>query len=210
MRISHSFVVPVDVDSAWDVLLDVERIAPCMPGAALNSFDGDAFTGTVAVKLGAMAMRYAGTGQFVERDAGARRVVFEASGRETKGSGTAKATVTATLHPDGNRTRVDVDTDLAVAGRAAQFGRSIMNDVAGKLLDQFATSLSASMTTPEPAAPVTTLPVDTLAAAPAANPEPIDLAALGREVLLRRTALPLALIAAIVLVTAVLRRRGRH
>ncbi|HEX5114153.1 MAG TPA: SRPBCC family protein [Pseudonocardiaceae bacterium] len=207
MRISHSFVVPVDVDSAWDVLLDVERIAPCMPGAALNSFDGDAFTGTVAVKLGAMAMKYAGSGQFVERDPGARRVVFEASGRETKGSGTAKATVTATLHPEGNTTRVDVDTDLAVAGRAAQFGRSIMNDVAGTLLDRFATSLSAHMTTPEPAAPVTAA---TPPAAPAANPEPIDLAALGRQVLLRRAALPLALIAMIVLVTAVLRRRGRH
>jgi carbon monoxide dehydrogenase subunit G len=201
MHIADSFVVPVDVD----------RVAPCMPGAELQSFDGEAFTGTVAVKLGALSMKYAGTGRFLERDAAAGRVVFEVSGRETRGSGTARATVTATLHPEPGQTRVDVDTELVVSGRAAQFGRSIMNDVAGRLLGQFSRSLSAQITAPAvevtpagPAAPDARPAPDVPAVAAA---EPLDLAVLGRQVILTRVALPLAVVAMLVVLIRLLRRR---
>lgn len=155
MRLDHSFTVPVGLDEAWRVLLDVPRVAPCMPGAALTEFDGEAFTGTVKVKVGPIVLTYTGKGRFVERDEEAHRVVMEASGRDTRAAGTASATVTAVLVPDGNQTRVDVATDLVVTGRPAQFGRGMLADVGGRLVGQFADCLAseiAAPTVPEAAA----------------------------------------------------------
>jgi len=145
MRLDHTFTVPVPVDQAWDVLLDVPRIAPCMPGAALTDFDGEAFNGTVKVKLGPIQLTYKGKGRFVERDEAARRVVIEASGRDVRAAGTAAATVTAVLVPDGDSTRVDVATELTVTGKPAQFGRGMLADVSGKLLNQFAECLAGQL-----------------------------------------------------------------
>ncbi|HEX6444704.1 MAG TPA: SRPBCC family protein [Streptosporangiales bacterium] len=146
MELEHEFTVPVGAADAWKVLLDVERIAPCMPGATVLDVRGDEFTGTVKVKVGPISMTYAGDAKFVEKDESNGRVVVEAAGKETRGSGTAKAKVTATLTPaaDG-ATSVRVLTDLAVTGRPAQFGRGMLQDVGGKLIGQFATRLAETL-----------------------------------------------------------------
>ena len=142
MQLEHQFSVPVPVDRAWDVLLDVERVAPCMPGATVEAVDGDSFTGQVKVKVGPITVSYAGKASFLEKDAATHRAVVSAKGRETRGSGTAAATVTASMTDDGDSTRVSVVTDLAITGRPAQFGRGVMNDVGNKLLGQFAACLA--------------------------------------------------------------------
>ena len=145
MEFEHEFTVPVPVDRAWEVLLDLEKIAPCMPGAVLDSVDGDSFTGQVKVKVGPITVAYAGTGSFLEKDVAAHRAVVEAKGRETRGSGTAAATVTASMADEGGSTRVTVVTDLAITGRPAQFGRGVMNDVGSKLIGQFADCVSTTI-----------------------------------------------------------------
>ncbi len=146
MELQHTFTVPAPVDQAWATLLDVEGIAPCFPGAALTGVDGDTFTGTVKVKLGPVSLQYAGKGRFLERDETAHHVVLEANGSDKRGNGTAGATVHARLESAGeNSTRVVVDTDLKVTGRPAQFGRGVLQDVGGKIIDQFATCLAARM-----------------------------------------------------------------
>ena len=142
MQLEHQFSVPVPVDRAWEVLLDVERVAPCMPGATVDAIDGDSFTGQVKVKVGPITVSYAGKASFLEKDAARHRAVVSAKGRETRGSGTAAATVTASMTGDGDSTRVSVVTDLAITGRPAQFGRGVMNDVGNKLLGQFAACLA--------------------------------------------------------------------
>jgi len=179
MELEHSFTVPVPVDEAWAVLMDVERVAPCMPGAALKEFDGESFTGSVRVKLGPVNLTYAGTGRFVSRDADAHRVVIEASGRDRTAS-TAAATVTATLHAENGGTRVDMVTDLRITGAPAQFGRGMIGDVSGRLLDQFADRLRGQLgasaePAPEPAPSTVDEPASSAAASAPEEPEPIDL-----------------------------------
>jgi carbon monoxide dehydrogenase subunit G len=178
MRLEHSFDVPVAVEDAWQVLLDVPRIAPCMPGATLTGYEGDQFTGTVKVKLGPIALTYQGKGRFVERDEAAHRVVIEASGKDSRSAGTAKATVTAALAGGGDTTRVDVVTDLTVTGKPAQFGRGMIADVSAKLIGQFADCLadelragSGPAATPEPAGPEAG-PAESPEAAGATGPAP--------------------------------------
>lgn len=144
MQLEYEFTVPVPVSEAWTVLLDLERVVPCLPGATLTSYDGDAFTGTVRVKLGPVNLTYQGKGRFVSRDADAGRVVIEASGREARGAGTAAATATMTMTPtsDAASTVVAVQAELSVTGRPAQFGRGMIADVGGKLVGQFADCLA--------------------------------------------------------------------
>jgi carbon monoxide dehydrogenase subunit G len=182
MELEHSFTVPVTVDRAWDVLLDVERVAPCMPGATLDSVDGDEIKGRIKVKLGPITMTYAGTAQFIERDSGAGVVTLQASGKETRGAGTASATVRSQLHAEGSQTRVTVHTTLNVTGRPAQFGRGVMADVSGKLIGIFADNLAAMLTadtaagtpappaSPPPARPVSPSPVPASAGPATAGP----------------------------------------
>ncbi|MGY1742296.1 MULTISPECIES: SRPBCC domain-containing protein [unclassified Blastococcus] len=145
MQLENSFTVPVPIDEAWRVLLDIERIAPCMPGAALDSVTGDDFTGRVKVKLGPINLTYQGKASFVEKDEAAHRAVIDARGKDQRGNGTAAAVVTATLAAEGSVTRVDVLTDLNITGRPAQFGRGVMTDVGNKLLGQFADKLAAQL-----------------------------------------------------------------
>jgi carbon monoxide dehydrogenase subunit G len=145
VQLENSFTVPVPVDEAWRVLLDIERIAPCMPGAALDSVDGDAFTGRVKVKLGPINLTYQGKASFIEKDEAAHRAVIDARGKDLRGNGTAAAVVTANLKSEGPITRVDVLTDLNITGRPAQFGRGVMTDVGNKLLGQFADKLAAQL-----------------------------------------------------------------
>jgi carbon monoxide dehydrogenase subunit G len=147
MDLQNSFVVPSDIETAWKTLHDVEGLAPCMPGATLTSHDGDDFTGSVKVKLGPVSMVFAGTARFVNKDKEHWTVVIEGSGKETKGTGTAKGLVTAVLVEEApDRTRVDVNTEITITGKAAQFGRGVMQDVAARIIDQFSANLAAMMT----------------------------------------------------------------
>jgi carbon monoxide dehydrogenase subunit G len=164
MELEHSFSVPVPVERAWDVLLDVERVAPCMPGATLDSVDGDTISGRIKVKVGPIQMTYAGTAKFTERDDAAHVVVLEASGKETRGAGTAAASVRSELAADDDATRVTVHTTLNVTGKPAQFGRGVMNEVSGKLIGIFADNLAAMLAASEPASAAAP------ASAPAASP----------------------------------------
>jgi carbon monoxide dehydrogenase subunit G len=141
VELSNEFVVPVGVDEAWVLLTDVERIAPCMPGAELQEIQGEEYRGIVKVKVGPITAQYKGKATFVEKDDGAHKAVLRAEGRDTRGQGNANATITATLVPEGSGTRVSVVTDLAITGRAAQFGRGVMVDVSTKLLGQFVSCL---------------------------------------------------------------------
>jgi carbon monoxide dehydrogenase subunit G len=150
MELEHSFTVPVPKDRAWDVLLNVERVAPCMPGASLDSVDGDEIAGRIKVRVGPISMTYAGTAKFTERDREAGVVTLEASGKETRGAGTASASVRSQLSPDGDQTHVTVHTTLNVTGKPAQFGRGVMAEVGGKLIGIFADNL-AGMIAAEPA-----------------------------------------------------------
>jgi carbon monoxide dehydrogenase subunit G len=146
VELKNSFVVAAAVDQVWETLLDIERVAPCMPGATLLSVDGDDITGSVKVKLGPVSMTYKGQATFQEKDPVAHVAVIEGTGRETRGTGTAKALVHTSLHSESaERTRVEVVTDLTITGKAAQFGRGVMQDVAGRLIDQFADNLAAMM-----------------------------------------------------------------
>ncbi len=150
MQLENSFSVPLPVDEAWPVLLDLERIAPCMPGAALDSVSGDDFTGQIKVKLGPINLTYQGKGSITEKDAAAHRAVIEARGKDQRGNGTAAAVITATLVPEGAGTRVLVVTDLTITGRPAQFGRGVMTDVGDKMLGQFAEKVAAQLGAPAP------------------------------------------------------------
>ncbi len=147
MQLEHSFTVPVPVADAWKVLLDIEQIAPCMPGAVLDSVDGDDFTGRVKVKLGPISLTYKGKASFVKKDEATHTAVIDAAGKDQRGNGTAAATVTATLKEDegGSSTRVDVLTDLNITGKPAQFGRGVMVDVGNKLIGQFATCVQGKL-----------------------------------------------------------------
>ena len=145
MELTNEFTVGVPVDQAWNVLTDLERIAPCMPGAQLQEVEGDEYRGIVKVKVGPITAQYKGAAKFVERDDSAHRAVIRAEGRDTRGQGNASATVTATLEPSGSGTHVRVETDLTITGKVAQFGRGVLADVSGKLLDQFVESLEADV-----------------------------------------------------------------
>ncbi|HZM81864.1 MAG TPA: SRPBCC domain-containing protein [Candidatus Limnocylindrales bacterium] len=142
MELTNEFTVPVPLERAWAVLLDVEKVAPCMPGATLTSFDGEAFEGNVKVKLGPVNLTYAGKGRFASRDEATHTAVIEASGKDSRGRSTAGATVTTSLHPNGAGTLVKVITDLKVTGPPAQFGRGMIADVSRRLVGQFATCLA--------------------------------------------------------------------
>ena len=142
MEMDHSFTVPVPPDQAWDVLLDVERIAPCMPGASVDEVDGNVVNGRIKVKVGPVSLTYKGSAKFTERDSEAHVVVLEASGKETRGAGTASANVRASMVPSGSGTEVTMHTTMNVTGRPAQFGRGVMVEVGGKLVEQFAQNLS--------------------------------------------------------------------
>jgi uncharacterized protein len=150
MELEHSFTVPVPEGRAWEVLLDVERVAPCMPGATLDSVDGDEIKGRIKVKVGPINMTYAGTARFTERDPDAHVITLEASGKETRGAGTASAKVRSMLESQNGHTHVVVHTTLNVTGRPAQFGRGVMAEVGGKLIGIFASNL-ADMLAAEPA-----------------------------------------------------------
>lgn len=167
MKIDNEFTVNVPVDEAWQVLTDLERIAPCMPGAQLTGREGDAFLGKVKVKVGPVISEFAGTASFIEKDDAAHRAVIDAKGRDSRGAGNASAIITAQLRADGDqRTVVTVETDLKISGKLAQFGSGMIAEVSSKLLAQFVDSLEKQLlTTPDQ-------PVEPDASTPAAAATP--------------------------------------
>ena len=178
MELNNEFRVAVPAAKTWEVLTDVERVAPCLPGATLLSVDGDEFTGAVKVKVGPITVSYKGDAAFLEKDASAQRVVLKANGKETRGNGNAAAIVTAQLKDEGDATSVVITTDLTISGKAAQFGRGVLADVAGSLIAQFAKSLEADMLggTPAPAATESVGAAPQTTAAAAAGPgDSVDL-----------------------------------
>ncbi|MEV5987790.1 SRPBCC family protein [Streptomyces sp. NPDC052051] len=208
MELHHEFTVPVPVEDAWRTLLDIERVAPCMPGATVEEYDGRTVTGSVKVKVGPVTVTYRGTAVFEEQDETAYRMVLAANGRETRGQGTARATVTATLVPgDGGGTSVSVRTDLTVTGRPAQFGRGVLAEVGDKLVGQFADCLARRLDEQRAAAQAEpAAPVFTEQAAPA---ESIDLLRTAGVPVAKRLAGPVAAVAAVALVCLVVRRFRR-
>jgi carbon monoxide dehydrogenase subunit G len=229
MELEHSFTVPVPADQAWVVLLDVERVAPCMPGATLDSVEGDEIMGRIKVKLGPVSMTYAGTARITERDPDAGVVTLEASGKETRGSGTAAATIRSELHGRGGQTEVTVHTSLNVTGRPAQFGRGVMADVSAKLIGVFANNLADMLATgngsaPEPAVPepavqatahaapvppATTPASTTPAAASAPSEDSLNLLQVAGLPVLKRIAVPAGALLAVLAGVLILRRRRR-
>ena len=165
MKLDNEFLVPVARAQAWDVLMDVERIAPCMPGATFDGFDGDSFKGRVKVKLGPITVTYTGVARFVEHDPDGGRAVIEATGKEIRGTGTANATIETVLVDQGDQTLVKVSTDLTITGKPAQFGRGVMVEVGTKILGQFADCLASQLgSSPEQPAE----------APPEPEPRPVD------------------------------------
>ncbi|MFD3925127.1 SRPBCC family protein [Streptomyces sp. NPDC058614] len=230
MDFTNEFRVNLPADQAWALLTDVERIAPCMPGAQLTGVDGDAYNGLVKVKVGPMTVQYKGVVSFEEKDDEGRTAVLHARGRDTRGQGNADARVTARLTPDGDGTRVAVDTRLTITGKIAQFGKGMIEEVSGKLLTQFVDNLEGQLAaekreeqqgqqavTPVPVseteseteagsgAPVETPAPDgavkeTSPAAPAS--EPLDLMRVARGAILKR-ALPAVIALAVIVIVLV-------
>jgi uncharacterized protein len=169
--LNHTFTVPADRATAWAAFEDIRSVAECFPGATVTEAEGDEFKGACKVKLGPIALQYSGSGSFLERDADAGRLVFDAKGRDKRGNGTAGAKVTATFHEEGPAsTRVEVHTDMQITGKPAQFGRGVMQDVSDKLLEQFVECLQQKVGASEPA-------VEEAAAAESAIPPPTDVEA---------------------------------
>jgi carbon monoxide dehydrogenase subunit G len=139
VKIENEFVVSAPVQEAWEAMLDLERIAPCLPGASIDEATDEEYQGTMAIKLGPISARYRGTVSVEETDEENHRAVVRANGNETRGQGSASATITSTLYEENGSTRVHVETDMQVAGRVAQFGRGIMQDVAEELMGRFST-----------------------------------------------------------------------
>lgn len=212
MQLEHTFSVPAPIDTVWQAVLDPERVAPCMPGATLTSVEGDTFAGTVKVKLGPISLLYKGAGEFLEKDEAARRVVIKASGKDSRGNGTASATVALTLVSAGEHTEGTVRTDLKITGRPAQFGRGLIAEVGGKILDAFSTCLAAELGTGPAASPDE--PETSGEPPPAADRktqpqpvEPINLMEVAGGSVAKRAA-PVLAIAVIIAVIIVIRRRS--
>jgi carbon monoxide dehydrogenase subunit G len=226
VKIEDEFRVDVPVDEAWKVLLDVERIAPCMPGAQLQEIEGDEYRGIVKVKVGPITAQYKGAARIVETDETAHKLVLQADGRDTRGQGNASAKVTATLTADGGGTLVHIDTDLNITGKVAQFGRGVMADVSSKLLGQFATNLERDVLSGNGAA-ATTPPAQAAPASPAAEAatpaaeapsvrtidapeaEPVDLLDTAGNAVAKRVVPILIVLVALLMFRSLRRRRKR-
>ncbi len=148
MELSHRFTVPIGVEETWAHFNDIASVAECFPGAQVTEADEESFSGSVKVKLGPIALLYNGSGTFVEKDAEAHRFVVDAKGKDKRGNGTAGAKVTVSMAEAGGSTDVSVETDLAITGKPAQFGRGVMQDVSDKLLGQFVACLEQRLAGP--------------------------------------------------------------
>jgi uncharacterized protein len=204
MQLEHHLSVPAPIDVVWPALIDPERVAPCVPGATLTGVDGDSFTGTVKVKVGPITLLYKGTGTFTEHDEQARRAVLKAAAKDTRGNGTVNATIALTLTEEGDHTTGTAVTDLSITGKPAQFGRGMISDVGGKIIEQFAACLSDKLAAPA-AAPVTEAEPETVRQS---ETEPLDLVQYARGSALKRVG-PVVAAAMLVLIIGALLGRLR-
>jgi carbon monoxide dehydrogenase subunit G len=231
MEIIEEFRVPLPVDDAWLLLLDVERIAPCMPGAQLQEVEGDEYRGVVKVKVGPITAQYKGTARLESTDDATHTAVIVASGRDTRGQGNASATVQLALRPDGDGTLVSVETELAITGKVAQFGRGVLGDVSTKLLGQFVENLERDVLGAEPTgesgapapgpspppepAPVATpngsspTPVREIRRIDGPEPAPVDLLAVSRQSVGKRL-IPIGVLALVLLILLRVRHKRRR
>ena len=212
MDLNHEFEVPVTVDEAWKILTDVERIAPCLPGAELQEIEGDTYRGVVKVKVGPIQAQFKGQASFVERDDAAHKAVLRGEGRDTGGKGNASALITAQLTGiTSGSTKVEVTTDLSITGKIAQFGRGAMADISDKILGQFVENLNTLIAS-QPAASAAEAPAAAQPAATDAGPrkidgpeaKPIDLLDAAGAPILKR-ALPVVVVVAAVIVWLVVK-----
>lgn len=203
MDLNHEFTVPVPVADAWQILTDVERIAPCLPGAKLEESNGDTYSGFVKVKVGPIQAQFKGQASFVERNDSAYKAVLKGEGRDTTGKGNASALITAQLTEESaTSTKVTVTTDLNITGKVAQFGRGAMADISNKLLDQFVTNLNgliaSSNSADEPAQGDATSSVSTTPAEPQ-EVEALDLLSVSSGAILKRALPVVAVVAAVII-----------
>lgn len=225
MKLENEFTVDVPVEEVWSVLLDLERVTPCLPGAALTEESGDGeYKGEMKVRLGPVTQNYNGTVKIEEADEESHRAVLKANGKDARGQGTASATITSTLHDEGSgSTRVRVETDMQITGRAAQFGRGVQQEVAEKLLTKFAECLENEIVgggEPEPTAMTETEEASTNGAAQEEEQprrriiqqdrevEPLDLGEASRDAVIKRAVPVAAGVAVLAVVVWLLRRRS--
>lgn len=226
MELINTFDVSVPIEMAWKVLTDVERIAPCLPGAQLQEIEGNEYRGIVKVKVGPIQAQYKGKAIFLERDDVNFKAVLDASGRDTRGQGNASATITAQLEPAGDKTHVTVTTDLTVTGKVAQFGRGVLADVSAKILTQFVDNLEQTVLVDDGPTPVPDVAAEAAPAAASAasavaeeaptirkidqpEPEAIDLLQAGSPVLKRAVPVLGVAIGALIVYGLVRRRRRK-
>jgi uncharacterized protein len=176
VELSHQFTVPIGVEETWAHFNDIASVAECFPGAQVTEADESSFAGSVKVKLGPIALQYNGSGTFVEKDPDAHRFVVDAKGKDKRGNGTAGAKVTVTMTEVAGSTDVSVETDLAITGKPAQFGRGVMQDVSDKLLGQFVACLEQRLAAPDPSGGA---PATEFAGEKVAQPPPIAASAVG-------------------------------
>ncbi len=202
MELNNDFEVSAPIDEVWAVLTDVERIAPCLPGAQLQEIEGNEFRGVVKVKVGPITAQYQGAASFLEQDEAGHRAVLRAEGRDSRGAGNASAEISAQLEVIEGGTKVTVTTDLKVTGKVAQFGRGVMADVSRKLMAQFANNLSDLISSgPADAAPEEATPEARVVDAPEA--EAVDLlGAAGASVFKRLVPALIAVAVVVVIVIA--------
>jgi carbon monoxide dehydrogenase subunit G len=230
----NEFTVEAPVEQAWETLLDLERITPCLPGAALEEESGDEYKGTMTIRLGPVTQKYNGTVSFEETDEESHRAVLKADGKDARGQGTASATITSTLTEEDDGTKVHVETDMHLTGRAAQFGRGVQQEVATKLINQFAECLEKEIMgentrdepeQPEPAEEPEEAVSDNGSGEEAKDEEeeqpkrrvieqdhdvePLDLGEASREAVLKRVVPLVAGLSALIVVIWLVRRR-RH
>jgi carbon monoxide dehydrogenase subunit G len=224
MEIADSFRVSTPLAQTWSTLLDIEGIAPCLPGAQLQEVDGNEYRGIVKVKVGPITAQYKGTAVLAEVDEAGRRIVLDASGRDTRGQGNAKASIVVTMDDDGDGTRVEVVTDLAITGKVAQMGRGMLDDVSAKLLKQFVENLERDVLanagdpadlevdTPPPVASASTNGVASAPSGPrrieSREVEPIDLLDVAGESAARRVVPIVAAVVVVFVLWRLLRRRS--
>jgi uncharacterized protein len=235
VKMENEFTVEAPFEQAWETLLDLERITPCLPGAAMEEESGDEYKGTMTIRLGPVTQKYNGTVSFEETDEESRRAVLKADGKDARGQGTASATITSTLSEEDGGTKVRVETDMHLTGRAAQFGRGVQQEVATKLINQFAECLEKEIMgeniREEPEQPE---PAEETEEAVSANGsgaedageeeekpkrrvieqdhdvEPLDLGEASREAVIKRVVPLAAGIGALLVVLWLLRRRRRR
>jgi carbon monoxide dehydrogenase subunit G len=211
MKLDNEFRVNAPIERAWEVLTDIPAITPCLPGAELTDHDGDEYRGTVKIKVGPVTANYSGKALFAVIDEERHHIEISADGRDSRGSGNASASITADMVADGDHTVVSIITDLKVAGKVAQFGKGLIAEVSGKLIDQFVNCIEQELLGDKVVDDVAAASADasettTQAAAPRQPVEALDLMDLAGGSVYKRLA-PIGIAAAVILILALLLKR---